>query len=94
MSVSKHNTVSEESSSHHLILPPDEPLIGIILQKEGREEIHYFTEEAEEDTATPSSTVQDALNLAGSWSDLDWDEVEREFDQIRHARKLTPPISL
>jgi len=42
----------------------------------------------------PSRSIQKVLNLAGSWSDLDWDEVEQELYRIRHESKPTPPISI
>ena len=31
--------------------------------------------------------------LAGAWSDLDWDEAEKELDRIRHESNPTPPIT-
>ena len=37
-----------------------------------------------------SASIQQVLNLAGSWSDLDWDDVERELYRIRHESK---PVS-
>lgn len=38
--------------------------------------------------------IEDTLALAGSWSDLDWDDMIRELDRIRHESTPTPPISL
>ncbi len=38
--------------------------------------------------------IEDTLALAGSWSDLDWDEMIRELDRIRHQSKPTPPLDL
>lgn len=62
-------------------------------------EVHYFTESAQEDTAERESTmtspsVQEALDLAGAWDDLDWDEMEQALYRIRHESKPTPPIEL
>ncbi len=37
-----------------------------------------------EETFISSRSIQKALDLAGSWSDLDWDVVERELYRIRH----------
>ena len=34
------------------------------------------------------------LALAGSWSDLDWDDMIRQLDRIRHESTPTPPIDL
>ena len=38
--------------------------------------------------------IEDTLALAGSWSDLDWDDMIRELDRIRHESKPTPPLDL
>lgn len=37
-----------------------------------------------EETFISSRSIQKALDLAGSWSDLDWDVVDRELYRIRH----------
>jgi len=78
------------------ITQPDQPLIGIISKENGREVVRYFTEEKEKQTDSIVSVrgIQKALKLAGSWSDLDWDDVERELYRIRHESKPTPPISI
>lgn len=38
--------------------------------------------------------IDETLALAGSWSDLDWDEMETTLDRIRHESKPTPPLEL
>jgi hypothetical protein len=38
------------------------------------------------------NTTQDALALAGIWSDLEWDELEKALDSIRHESHPTPPL--
>ncbi len=38
----------------------------------------------QEEIAISSRSIQKVLDLAGSWSDLDWDVVERELYRIRH----------
>lgn len=44
-----------------------------------------FSPGALQDEITISSrSIQKALDLAGSWSDLDWDVVEQELYRIRH----------
>jgi hypothetical protein len=70
----------------------DQPLIGIVLVEDGHEVTRYFTDEAEAVAAGTSQTAADARALAGAWSDLDWDEMVEELDQIRHANTPTPPI--
>jgi hypothetical protein len=34
------------------------------------------------------------LPMAGSWSDMDWDEMEQGLYRIRHESKPTPPIDV
>ena len=72
----------------------NQPLIGIPFQEHGKEVIRYFSEEEQADKAVSEDTTKQALRLAGAWSDLDWDEMEKELDRIRHQSKPTPPIEL
>lgn len=71
-----------------------QPLIGIILWENNQEVVHYFAEDADADAAIGKSAIQDALSLAGSWSDLSWDVVEKELYRIRHESLPTPPLDL
>jgi hypothetical protein len=71
-----------------------QPLIGIIAEEEGHEVVRYFTEEQEADKGTVQNTTEDALALAGVWSDLEWDELEKALENIRHESFPTPPLSL
>lgn len=57
----------------------------------GRDMTIYFADEEATDQVLPDE-VQEALNLAGVWSDLDWAETEQALDQIRHQSTPTPPI--
>jgi len=72
----------------------NQPLIGVILQESGQEVVRYFAEDADADAATSSSAIQGVLNLAGAWSDLNWEEVEKDLYRIRHESNPTPPLSL
>jgi hypothetical protein len=72
----------------------DQPLIGIPDQEDGQEVTRYFADEAAADAATSASTIELALSAIGSWSDLDWDEMEEALDQIRHANPPTPLTTL
>jgi hypothetical protein len=72
----------------------NQPLIGIPFQENGKEVIRYFSEEAVADKAVAEDAKQKALRLAGAWSDLDWEDMEKELDRIRHESKPTPPIEL
>ena len=76
------------------IVQRNQPLIGIISHDDGQEVVHYFAEKAEADAAISSNAIQVILNLAGSWSDLNWDVVEKELYRIRHESSPTPPLSL
>ncbi len=77
-----------------LIVYPDQPLIGIPGREGDREVIRYFATEEEYEEQATSAGIQKALSLAGAWSDLDWDEMERALDRIRHESVPTPPIEL
>ena len=86
-----------EQESHHipsLVVRPDQPLIGIIVQEQGREVVRYFAEEEQVDGALPQGAIQAALDVIGAWSDLDWDEMEAALQRIRHESPPTPPIEL
>ena len=71
-----------------------QPLIGVIAEEQGQEVVRYFTEEQEADRVMVQNTTQDALALAGVWSDLEWDELEKALDSIRHESHPTPPLYL
>lgn len=75
------------------VVRSDQPLIGLIIDEGGEELVRYLTSEDEADRAADGADVERALRLAGAWSDLDWDEAERELDRIRHESKPTPPIT-
>jgi hypothetical protein len=38
------------------------------------------------------ASIQEALALAGAWSDLPSEHMEEELDRIRHESKPTPPF--
>ena len=83
------------SSTQPIITTPsNQPLIGIPFEENGQEVIRYFSEETQADQAVSKDATQQALDLAGAWSDLDWDEMERALDRIRHESTPTPPIEL
>jgi hypothetical protein len=52
------------------------------------DEITYFASEAEADAAIPESAIDEARASFGAWADLglEWDDVEEEFDRIRHGQ--------
>ena len=73
------------------VVRSDQPLIGIILENEGHEFVEY-TADDNADPAAHSRVLQDAIDVIGAWSDLDWDVMERALDRIRHQSIPTPPI--
>ena len=76
-----------------LIVASDEPLIGVLIEEQGRESVCYFTDEAAADAALSQTATEDALSAIGAFADLDWDEMEDALDRIRHDSKPTPPIT-
>jgi len=76
-----------------LLVRNDQPLIGVIVQEGSRQMVRYFAEEDALDTGETGQSVEEALSLAGAWSDLDWDEAVAELDRIRHQSQPTPPIT-
>ena len=38
--------------------------------------------------------IAETLALAGSWKDLDFDDMIEQLDHIRHDSKPTPPLEL
>jgi hypothetical protein len=62
--------------------------------KYGKEIVRYFSEETQADKAVLENATQTALDLAGAWSDLSWEDMEKELDRIRHESKPTPPLEL
>lgn len=41
-----------------------------------------------------TTSIQDALSLAGAWKDIPSDAMEQELHRIRHESKPTPPFTL
>ena len=77
-----------------LAAPAEQPLIGIVLEKDGQQVVRYFADEAAADAAMADHALARALDAIGSWSDLDWDETAEALDRIRHESTPTPPIEL
>ena len=71
-----------------------EPLLALILEQDGLEVVRYFTDDEAADAAVPADSIQAALDLAGAWSDLDWDQMVNGLDRIRHETPPSAPLSL
>lgn len=83
--------ITPESTA--LAVPAEQPLVGVLLDEDGRQVVQYFAGEQ------PLRTVMDtderlraALAVVGAWSDLDWDGFSAELDRLRHESPPTPPI--
>jgi hypothetical protein len=76
-----------------LVARPDQPLIGIFRENDGRESVEYTIDDST-DEASASQILKDALAVIGAWSDLDWEAMEQALDRIRHESIPTPPIEL
>lgn len=87
--------MEHERRTDTLAMAPDQPLIGVLVEEEGRPIVRYFAGDRTVVTASESEeALQAALAVIGAWSDLDWEEFSVELDRIRHESRPTPPIDL
>lgn len=82
----------EQPTSMTVTVRSDQPLIGVLVRKNGEEMVHYVADEEELENSSGETSVERALALAGAWSHLDADEMLDALDRIRHESKPTPPI--
>lgn len=74
-----------------------QPLIAIPIKENGEDVVYYFNSEEQADKAFPSTKedIQEVLDLAGAWKELDSEDGPDpldELDRIRHESKPTPPF--
>lgn len=93
MVISEVKIVTRQRRASSLLVRSDQPLIGVLLEEDGREVVRYFAEEEAAETALPERVTQEALSMIGAWSDLDWGEMLEALDRIRHESRPTPPIT-
>lgn len=87
--------MAQRVSSHpSLAAAAEQPLIGLVLEEDGRQVVRYFADEAAADAAVADRALARALAAIGSWSDLDWEETVEALDRIRHESTPTPPVEL
>jgi hypothetical protein len=88
--------VSQPSTGEHssMVAREGQPLISVFVRENGHDVVRYFVDQAAADAAVTDEDVKRALQLAGAWSDLDWDEVEAELYRIGHEAPPSPPIGL
>jgi hypothetical protein len=75
-----------------MVVSTGQPLIAVFDRHNGHEVELYFADETDAIAAVSEDVIRDALNLAGAWSDLDWEEMSLALDRIRHESKPTPPL--
>lgn len=76
--------------TRELLVERSESVIIEPVTVDGREMTRYAVvpRERVESTGVVPGSIQDVLNLAGAWSDIDWHEAVEFFERIRHE---TPP---
>jgi hypothetical protein len=79
-------------SDPELIVGQRQMLFAVPRDEDGREAVHYFTEDAQTGLDAAEEGTRDALSVIGAWADLDCDEALDELDRIRHESRPTPPI--
>jgi hypothetical protein len=85
-------TNSESKHVSSLFIRPDQPLIGVLIEEGGEELVQYFSEDEAYSELADNTRI--ALQLAGAWGDLDWQDMEQELERIRHETPPSPPLSL
>jgi hypothetical protein len=88
--------MARQSDEHakSIVVKKKQPLIGLLLEEDGGLVERYFSSEEEARAAVAKLRMQAAPDVAGAWSDLDWEDVIRELDRIRHESPPTPPVEL
>ncbi len=88
-------TERRPQTAESIAVAPDRPLIGVLVEEDGRQLVRYFTDHGAAIAPSGSDeTLRAALSVIGAWSDLDWEEFSRDLDRIRHESRPTPPIEL
>ena len=73
----------------------NQALVGIPGREHGEDVVYYkLVDTTTPNTEQQSKNVERALAAAGSWADLDNDEVLDDLDRIRHANPPSPPLDL
>ncbi len=63
--------------------------------RENSQDIALLTPlDTERKQKTNQQAIEETLALAGSWKDLDFDDMIQELDRIRHESKPTSPLEL
>jgi hypothetical protein len=68
----------------YLTVRRGQPLLAVPWLEIGEAVTRYYNDEREMRRDLAASGLRSALELAGVWSDLDWEETHRALDRIRH----------
>jgi hypothetical protein len=77
-----------------IVLRPGQPLIVIPDEEDGEEIERVYTSWEELDADITDEDIQETLNLAGAWSDLDFDEFVSWLERRKQESPPSPPFSL
>ena len=77
-----------------IIAPADAPLIALPAEIDGRDVVLYFTSHEQAEAYFGPEALEAALDLAGVWSVLDWDDVRSGLERIRKESRPSPPLDL
>lgn len=86
--------MTPDATPRSLTTRRSEPLVAVFGEEDGQEVVRYFAGDVPVEAEEPDADIAEALNLAGAWRDLDWQETAEALDRIRHASPPTPPIEL
>ena len=93
MNAITHAERQPDGTASSMTAREDQPLIGVVVRRNGEEVVRYFADEDEADKALArEDSLQAALSVVGAWRDLDWDETIANLERIRHQSTPTPPI--
>lgn len=87
--------MTPEATPRSLTTRRHEPLLAVMLEEDGQEVVRYFVGDVPTEVdPSADGVIEDALQLAGAWRDLDWPATAEALDRLRHATPPTPPIDL
>jgi hypothetical protein len=77
-----------------LVARRNQGLVAIPGRKDGEDVVYYMLVDGSGNNTDERANIERALAAAGSWSDLDADEVLDALDRIRHSSPPSPPLDL
>lgn len=77
-----------------IVLRPGQPLIVVPDEENGEEIERVYMSSEEYEADITDEDIQEALSLAGAWSDLDFDEFLAWLERRKQESPPSPPFSL